>query len=256
MILNKAYPPTRKPANQGFTLIELLVVISIIGVLVGLILPGLQGGREAANKNHALSDVSQIVMAEIKTGKFTPDLAELANLQLIDPTLGTGSKDGYRFAAIRSADGGFVVTAVPAAPGITGALDIVADQTGAVTGTPSKGAAEARAAMFAAIDREAVGAIEKLLAEAPEKTLRAAIRFIREGRAQSREALTSSFKRLDANGDSNVTLSEVVSYDKDTDSPLGAFLVSLHRTMQLGAANEDVQSLPGVGLTDLLCNRK
>ena len=256
MILNKAYQPTRKPANQGFTLIELLVVISIIGVLVGLILPGLQGGREGANKNHALMDVSQIVTAEIKTGKFTPDLSELARLQLIDPTLGTGSKDGYRFAAIRSADGGFFVTAVPAVPGITGALDIVADQTGAVAGTPSKGAAEARAAMFAAIDREAVTAIEKLLSEAPEKMRSKAIRYLREGRAQDREAVYSAFKRLDANGDSKVTLSEVVSYDKNTESPLGAFLISLHRTMQLGAANEDVQSLPGVGLTDLLCSRK
>ena len=256
MSLSKVVMPNRKPINQGFTLIELLVVIAIIAVLIALILPGLQGGREGANQGRALKDVSQIVMAEIKTGKFTPDLSELAKFQLIDPTLGSGSKDGYRFAATRSVTGGFLVTAVPAAPGITGAYDLVADQTGAVSSKPSKGAAEARSAMFAAINREAVAAIEKLLSQAPEKMLPAAKRFIREGRMQDREALSSVFKRLDTNGDSKVSLSEVVSYDQNTDSPLGAFLVSLNRTMQLGVANEDVQSLPGVGLPDLLCGGK
>ncbi len=48
---------------QGFTLIELLVVISIIGILMSLLFPAVNGAMNAAKKAKAKNDVVQIVTA-------------------------------------------------------------------------------------------------------------------------------------------------------------------------------------------------
>jgi prepilin-type N-terminal cleavage/methylation domain-containing protein len=48
---------------RGFTLVELIIVIAIVGLLIGLLIPGVQAAREESRRAHCQNNLSQIGIA-------------------------------------------------------------------------------------------------------------------------------------------------------------------------------------------------
>src|SRR5689334_18434910 len=85
------------PRRRGFTLIELLVVISIIGILVGLLLPAINSAREAGRRTQCQSNMRNVglaILGYVNSKNAFPPAGEFCELNLTTQTQSDPTQSG------------------------------------------------------------------------------------------------------------------------------------------------------------------
>jgi len=96
------YAHGRRHHARGFTLVELLVVIAIIGTLVALLLPAVQGAREAARKASCNNNLRNLALAATQyhdaLGSFPSGY--IARPDPTTPTVAMEGSEGWGWGAL------------------------------------------------------------------------------------------------------------------------------------------------------------
>ena len=131
-------------SQSGFSLVEVLILLTIIGIIASIAVPNILSSRRNANEAAAQKSLRIMHSAEVTyrstVGKgLYGTVGILANWNLVDGQLSSGSKDGYNFTTGDSpaaSTSSFVMAAAPSTMGganATGTREFCIDETGVLT---------------------------------------------------------------------------------------------------------------------------
>jgi hypothetical protein len=226
--------------------LELMFLMTVI--ILELVIPL----RTAENRSRAADISRKIATAALSfalaQGRPPASLDDLSGF--LDEELLAGVMDGYLFQVQAAAPGKVRIAGRPAAPGLTGDVDLTleVDHWTGVIGepgwTPSPGADAARNAMLTEVQAVTVRVMEDLLRNDPTAPKGAELMQ----HLCDPVTIASAFAELDEDGDGRVSPDEILSPRLRAVEDLEPFLAQMLPLLQFGAGNEDTATLPGAAL--------
>jgi len=127
----------------GFTLVEIMIVIAIVIVLITFGVPNILRSRVIANEAAAVGNLkalnNALQMYHINNEFFPAGLEDLANSTppYIEPTLASGTKQGYEYVYNLAESDHFTVNANPTNTGLLKGKYFYMDESGSIHYNPS-----------------------------------------------------------------------------------------------------------------------